>query len=274
MVILSFQGKLECKVTRMLTMKFSRLQFRLCLVSVLLLGQVGFAQSQPNSDAALETLRSRLSQSLEVASQNQLQIISIKPSAMNNMFEVEISTGELLYSDISGEFLFAGDMFKASPAGLENLSSKTRQLRTQAKIAAIPAEEMIIFSPETTKAAITVFTDVDCTYCRALHSDLQKLLDFGIEIRYVAYPRGGEQAGSYKKMISVWCSEDRQKALTQAKNGQNLPSFECDNPVLEHYNLGNEIGISGTPALVLPDGQVIPGYMESERLAALLSLTD
>jgi thiol:disulfide interchange protein DsbC len=131
---------------------------------------------------------------------------------------------------------------------------------------------MIVFKPETTKASITVFTDVDCTYCRALHRDMEKLMELGIEVRYVAYPRGGEMAGSYGKMVSVWCSSDRQKSLTQAKNGQNLPEFDCDNPVLTHYALGNEIGISGTPALVLSSGQVIPGYMDPERLAAMLSI--
>jgi len=258
----------------MLTMKYLKVKFLLCLVSALFINQLGLAQSQSISDAEMETLRIRLSQSLEVASQNQLEIIAVKPSAMTNMFEIEISTGELLYSDITGEFLFAGDMFQAGPAGLENLSSKTRQVRIREKVAAIPADEMIIFAPETTKAAITVFTDVDCTYCRALHRDLEKLNDLGIEVRYVAYPRGGEQAGSYKKMISVWCSDDRHKSLSQAKNGQNLPSFECDNPVLKHYGLGNEIGITGTPAIVLPDGQVVPGYMESDRLAALLAITN
>ena len=99
---------------------------------------------------------------------------------------------------------------------------------------------------------------------------MDKLLELGIEVRYVAYPRGGERASSYQKMISVWCSDDRHKSLTQAKNGQNLPERDCDSPVLEHYGLGNEIGISGTPALVLADGRVIPGYMEAERLAAML----
>ena len=94
----------------------------------------------------------------------------------------------------------------------------------------------------------------------------------GIEIRYLAYPRGGEAAGSYEKMISVWCSPDRHKSLTQAKNGQNLPTRDCETPVLEHYELGNQIGISGTPALIFPDGRLIPGYMDVDRLVAMLAI--
>lgn len=227
---------------------------------------------QAQTAEAPQSLRAKLSQAIEVASQNQLEIISLEPTPLPNIYQVELSTGEILYSDISGDYLFAGDMYQTSSTGLLNLSADKRQLRNLDKLAAVPEDEMIIFTPEETKATITVFTDVDCTYCRALHRDLDTLLSLGIQVRYMAYPRGGESAGSFSKMISVWCSDDRHKSLTQAKNGQNLPERECDNPVLAHYALGNEFGISGTPALVFPDGRVIPGYLEPARLSAMLDL--
>lgn len=219
-----------------------------------------------------QSLRGKLEQAIEVASQNQLQILSISATALPTIFEVELNTGEILYSDISGDYLFAGDMYQTSSGGLLNLSSAKKQERSLEKIAAIPEDEMIIFTPDVTKASITVFTDVDCTYCRKLHSELDQLMAKGIEVRYIAYPRGGQDAASIDKMISVWCSDDRKKSLTQAKNGQNLPAADCDSPVLAHYALGNELGISGTPALIFPDGRVIPGYMDAERLAAMLSI--
>ena len=130
----------------------------------------------------------------------------------------------------------------------------------------------MVCNKDETRATLTVFTDVDCTYCRALHKDVEALVAKGIEVRYLAYPRGGEAAGSYEKMISVWCSQDRHKSLTQAKNGQNLPTRDCETPVLEHYELGNQIGISGTPALIFPDGRLIPGYMDVDRLVAMLAI--
>ena len=163
-------------------------------------------------------------------------------------------------------------MYQTSSGGLLNLSSSKKQERSLEKIAAIPEEEMIIFTPDVIKASITVFTDVDCTYCRKLHSELDDLMAKGIEVRYVAYPRGGIAADSFEKMISVWCSDDRKKSLTQAKNGQNLPAADCDTPIMAHYELGNELGISGTPALIFPDGRVIPGYMDANRLAAMLQI--
>ena len=219
-----------------------------------------------------QSLREKLEVAIEVASQNQLEIVNLNATPLPNIYEVELNTGEVLYSDISGDYLFAGDMYQTTTTGLLNLSAGKRQEKNIEKIAQIPESEMILFTPEVIKASITVFTDVDCTYCRALHRDLDKIMAAGIQVRYVAYPRGGENAESYAKMISVWCSDDRKKTLTQAKNGQNIPESNCDSPVLEQYNLGNELGISGTPALIFPDGRVIPGYLETDRLAAMLNI--
>ena len=220
-----------------------------------------------------QDLADKLKRSVELPSQGQLEIVAIKETPLPQIFEVELNTGELLYSDISGDYLFAGDLYQTTNSGLMNLSSKTRQLRTAERIGAIPEDQMIVYSPEDeTRATLTVFTDVDCTYCRALHKDVEALVAKGIEVRYLAYPRGGQAAGSYEKMISVWCSQDRHKSLTQAKNGQNLPARDCQTPVLEHYELGNQIGISGTPALIFPDGRLIPGYMDVDRLVAMLAI--
>lgn len=245
------------------------------LSTVVLLAIFSSAHGQSPAGAAPvpAELRERLTQSLEVASGNQLQVVNVKNTAMPGIFEVELNTGELLYSSDSGEFLFAGDMYQTSAAGLLNLSANTRQARTLEKIAAIPEQEMIVFAPEgqEARATLTVFTDVDCTYCRALHDDMEDILAQGIRIRYLAYPRGGENAGSFDKMISVWCSDDRHRSLTQAKRGQNLPNRDCESPVLEHYALGNEIGITGTPALVLEDGRLLPGYRDVETLLTLMA---
>ena len=217
-----------------------------------------------------DELRAKLITTLTVATNNAVEIISITETPFIGLVEVELDTGETLFSDRNGEFLVTGDLFSASATGLINLSAATRQLKIVDWIAAVPEDQMIIFTPEETKATITVFTDVDCTYCRKLHGDLEAILDLGIRVRYVAYPRGGEASTAYPKMISVWCSEDRNRSLTQAKNGQNLPARECENHILEHYNLGNKIGISGTPALVLADGTVIPGYLDAQQLAGVV----
>jgi thiol:disulfide interchange protein DsbC len=228
------------------------------------------AQSDTFEEPWAAELRTKLTQTLGAATESDVQVVRISETALAGLVEVELSTGETLFSDREGGYLVTGDLFKASPDGLENLSAAARQGKVAEWIAAVPESEMIIFTPEEKKASITVFTDVDCTFCRKLHGELDAIMALGIQVRYVAYPRGGEASTAYPKMISVWCSDDRNKSLTQAKNGQNLPTRDCETPVLEHYNLGNKIGISGTPALVLEDGTVIPGYLDSQQLAGVV----
>ena len=217
-----------------------------------------------------QTLRNAINTSLGAVTQGQLRVEQVRETPMEGLYEVVMSSGEILLSDRSGQFLIAGELYMTRPEGLVNLTAQTKQLQTKALIDGIPEDQMIIFSPENPRASITVFTDVDCTYCRRLHHDMEAINARGIAVRYVAYPRGGAESTAYPKMISVWCAPDRQRALTQAKNGQNLPERDCQNPVLNHHALGNRIGITGTPAIILPSGQLVPGYMEVDRLSALV----
>lgn len=237
--------------------------------SFCLLSLVPLATAQDvSSEAWAKTLKANLASTLAAATNANIDIVTVKQTPFDGLIEVELSTGERLFTDRKGEYLVTGDLFKAESDGLVNLSAIARQQDIAQWIAAVPESEMVIFEPTTTRATITVFTDVDCAYCRRLHGDLEQNLAQGIRIRYVAYPRGGEASEAYPKMINVWCSDDRNKSLTQAKHGQNIPARDCETPVLKHYNLGNKIGISGTPAIVLQDGTVIPGYLEPAQLAA------
>ncbi len=217
-----------------------------------------------------QTLRDAINTSLGAVTQGQLRVEQVRETPMEGLYEVVMSSGEILLSDRTGQFLIAGELYMTRPEGLVNLTAQTKQLQTKALIDGLPEDQMIIFAPENPKATITVFTDVDCTYCRRLHHDIEAINARGIAVRYVAYPRGGAESSAFPKMISVWCAPDRQRALTQAKNGQNLPERDCQNPVLNHHALGNRIGITGTPAIILPTGQLVPGYMEVDRLSALV----
>ena len=158
---------------------------KLLLIHLIVFGFTAKALSQ--SIAAPHDLVDKLKRSVELPSQGQLEIVAIKETPLPQIFEVELNTGELLYSDISGDYLFAGDLYQTTNSGLMILSSKTRQSRTAQRINAIPEDQMIVYSPiDETKARLTVFTDVDCTYCRALHRDVEALVAKGIEVRYLA----------------------------------------------------------------------------------------
>ena len=130
---------------------------------------------------------------------------------------------------------------------------------------------MIIFKPETSKHFVSVFTDIDCGYCRKLHSEIDQYLAQGITVRYLFFPRAGKGSDSYAKAISVWCADDRQKALTDAKKGDSLAKKTCDNPVDQHMELGEAFGMSGTPMIVTEKGNVLPGYVPAAQLAKILS---
>lgn len=217
-----------------------------------------------------QTLRNAVNSSLGAVTQGQLQVMEVRETPMPDLYELIMSSGEILLSDRSGQFLITGELYMTQAQGLTNLTAQTRQLQVKGWIDDVSEDQMIIFSPENPQATITVFTDVDCTYCRRLHHDVEAINARGIAVRYMAYPRGGADSTAYQKMVSVWCAPDRERAMTQAKNGQNLPERECQNTVLDHHSLGNRIGITGTPAIVLPDGTLVPGYMEVDRLSAMV----
>ena len=131
-------------------------------------------------------------------------------------------------------------------------------------------DSMIVFAPKKVNHTVTVFTDIDCGYCRRLHTDMAGYNDKGIRIRYLFYPRAGIGSESYNKAVSVWCADDRKQAMTQAKAGQPVAPKTCENPVDEHYALGQAMRLQGTPALILESGETVPGYVPPDKLRQAL----
>lgn len=192
-----------------------------------------------------------------------LKITEINKTPLKGLYEV-IMPPQILYVSADAKYVVSGNIIKASTG--ENLTLPQRdKVRAQA-VDMLGEKSMIIFSPKKVKHTVTVFTDIDCTYCRKLHSEIDQYTKLGIKIRYAAFPRAGLGSNSYKKAVSVWCADDRKAAMTKAKLGQSIPSKDCKNPVAEQYKLGEQLGIQGTPALVLESGQVVPGYVPAQRL--------
>lgn len=202
----------------------------------------------------------------------QLPITSVTASQLDGFYEVELANGERLFANASANHFIAGDLFQITDRGLVNLSEGKRDKNRADKIAAVKDEDKIIFSPEMTKARVTVFTDIDCGYCRKLHSQMAGYLEHGIEIQYLAYPRAGIGSNSYNKIVSAWCAKDKQDALTRLKNGEVIAKASCENPVADQFRLGTELGVTGTPALVLESGRIYPGYIEPDQLAGMLGI--
>ncbi len=174
------------------------------------------------------------------------------------------------YISSDGRYLLQGDLIDLESQ--VNLSEASRDEARRAMMSEIPKEHMIIFSPEEVKYSISVFTDVDCTYCRRLHSQIDEYLAEGIEVRYLLYPRNGPRSASWVTAEQVWCSDDRNEALTLAKLDQEFQSRECDaSMVSTHYLMGQDVGLRGTPAIVFENGQLVSGYVPAQRLSEQLA---
>ena len=192
---------------------------------------------------------------------------SIKPSVLPGMYEATFGP-QVIYVSSDGRYMFEGDLYDIK--NRVNLTEVNRQDGRVQIMKDIDPKTMIIYKAENPKHVLNVFTDIDCGYCRKLHSQIAEYNKLGIEIRYLSYPRSGIDTPSYYKAVNVWCSDDRQTAITEAKAGKELPKKSCDNPVKEHMAAARAVGVTGTPSLILENGRMLPGYVEPKRLLQML----
>lgn len=194
---------------------------------------------------------------------------SITPSAIPGLYEVVLG-GQVLYLSEDGRFVVQGEIVNL--ASLDNVTENRRgQLRGKA-IDALGEQNMVVFSPNgPVKHTVTVFTDIDCGYCRKMHTQMEAYNKEGIKVRYLWFPREGIDSESYKKAVAVWCAEDQRTAMTKAKRGENIELKDCPNPVKREYELGQKLGVRGTPSIILENGDMIPGYVSPTQLAQVLA---
>ncbi len=173
------------------------------------------------------------------------------------------------YVSADGRYLLQGDLIDLD--NQVNLSEATRTDSRRELMSKVTDDQVILFSPEEVKYTVSIFTDVDCTYCRRLHGQIDEYMAKGIEIRYLLYPRNGPASKSWNVAEEVWCSADRNEALTMAKLDKSFDTANCDaSNVSASYVVGQQVGLSGTPAIVLADGTLIGGYLPADQLAMRL----
>jgi thiol:disulfide interchange protein DsbC len=196
------------------------------------------------------------------------KVEQLKVTPIPGMYEYTRGT-EIAYVTADGKYAISGDLFDL--AKNDNLTEQHRRELRSKLLAAVPEDQMLIFGPKDPKYTITVFTDVDCAYCRKLHSQIAEYNRLGVRVRYLMYPRTGPNTSSWTKAEQVWCSADRNDALTRAKLGQDLKAKPCaDNPVARTYQLGQDFSLQGTPAIILADGDLLPGYVPPDVLVKQL----
>jgi len=216
-----------------------------------------------DDDAVFEAARTVISGKFEM-----IEPEDVKRSPIDGWYMLQKGS-VIAYVTADGRHLLQGDLIDLETQ--VNLSELSRNGARRDLVATLGEEKAITFVPDEVKYKITVFTDVDCTYCRKLHSEINAYLDQGIEVHYVLYPRNGPASKTWKTSQEVWCADDRGAALTAAKQDRDFESQQCDASMLnEHYALGRDIGLSGTPAIVFEDGTLVGGYVAPAQLAARL----
>lgn len=233
-------------------------------ISLMFLATVLFAGSAL-ADADHEAVLERIGSLVPDA-----EDVTIAETPVPGVLEVRVGS-EVIYMSNDGRYLLQGRMFD-----LETQTDLTDQARTSLRKEAMSKLDdigIISFSPDNPEHNIYVFTDIDCGYCRRMHAQIDEYKEHGIAVHYLLFPRAGPGSGSWAKAEAVWCADDQQDALTIAKLGQEPDRLECDNPVQGQYQLGQEMGVTGTPALLTESGVLIPGFVQAaqlkERLVAL-----
>lgn len=197
-----------------------------------------------------------------------VSVTNINTTPIENLYQVLIGT-DVIYMTADGQFVLKGDLIDIDTRS--NLSEVSRSYARADLLKATNKDEYIEFLADNSEHTLYVFTDVDCGYCQKLHRDVSEYNGSGVTVRYLAYPRAGVASPTYKKMVSIWCSENRQQALTDAKNGVAVADKDCVNTVAEQYALGRQLGIRGTPAIFLEDGTLFPGYVEPSAMLQKLN---
>ena len=215
------------------------------------------------ADAELEAVREKVSSMFDMIDPG-----DIVASPVDGWYMVQ--KGSIVaYVSGDGRFLLQGDLIDLDRG--VNLTELSRNDARRTLMASLKDEDSILFSPAEVKHSVTVFTDIDCTYCRKLHSEIDQYMSQGIAVRYVLYPRNGRRSRAWTTSENVWCSKDRNNALTAAKLDREFETSSCDASMIgRHYQLGQDIGLTGTPAIVTEDGTLIGGYVPAAALSSRL----
>lgn len=199
-----------------------------------------------------------------------LPINFIEESSMPDFYVVNVANNQILYVSKDFKFVLAGEVIALNDGEITSLNDIYENKFIKNIISSIKPNESIDFISSNERFKLKIFTDVSCSYCRLLHSEIDQYLSNGITINYLAFPRDGLDSEVYKDMVSVWCSLDPKDSLNKLKKGENIESKNCKNPVEEHFRKGSLIGITGTPTIILEDGKKFSGYIPANELIKIL----
>jgi len=242
----------------------SRITANYLRLIALLAASIVFSSAQAGDDSAeLEQIRQKVGAMFEM-----IEPEDVNASQVDGWYTIQRGS-VVAYVSADGHYLLQGDLID-----LDNSINLSEVSRTEARrelMATVSDDEVIMFSPVDVKYSVSIFTDVECTYCRRLHGQIEEYMARGIEVRYLLYPRNGPASRAWNTSEDVWCATDRNNALTMAKLDQKFDTATCDSSIVQdHYVIGRDVGLNGTPAIVFDDGTLIGGYLPPDQLEARL----
>lgn len=224
---------------------------------------VAVVPAMADDNAELDLVRQKIGEMFEMIGPE-----DINTSPVDGWYTIQKGS-VVAYVSADGRYLLQGDLIDLDTQ--VNLSEMGRTDARRELMSTVTDDQVIKFSPADIKYSVSIFTDVDCTYCRRLHSQIGEYMAHGIEVRYLLYPRNGPASPSWNTAEEVWCASDRPNALTLAKLDREFETSKCDaSIVLDHYVIGRDVGLNGTPAIVFDDGTLIAGYLPPDQLKARL----
>ena len=196
----------------------------------------------------------------------QFEVSFVDKTPIEGIYQVIIG-GQVIYMTQDARYMIDGNLIDLSTK--KNYTEEAMSVIRLGQIEKLGEDKMVVYTPETIKHTITVITDIDCPYCRRLHSEMDQYMAGGVKVRYIFMPLKGQ--GDYRTTVSVWCAKDQNEALDMAKSGAELEAKDCENPIDEHLKVSKSMGVRGTPAIILQDGSMLPGYVPANKLIAQLA---
>jgi thiol:disulfide interchange protein DsbC len=199
-----------------------------------------------------------------------------RKTPVRGITEVRVNN-EFIYLSEDGRYAFTGHMIDLVDG--TDLTETSQAMETRELIGTYPEDEFVVYparGKELTK--LTIFTDTSCGFCRKMHREVPELQANGVTVRFVPYPRRGLDSRGFRGLRSIWCAEDPVIALNRYIEDRLFPELDdpdkcTGNAVKSGYELGNRIGITGTPLLVFENGEKLKGYKSADKVLDKMNLT-
>ena len=219
-----------------------------------------FTSTSIFADDAIEQLKQKLKIKMPG-----IDITQITKSPVDGLFQV-ISGSQVVYMTKDARYMVDGDLVDLMSK--RNFTEEAKSGMRMASIDSLGEDQMLIYTPKKIEHTVTIITDINCPYCRRLHDEMDEYMKLGVRVRYIFMPLKGQD--DFDKTVSVWCSEDRNLSLDIVKSGGSVESKKCDNPIKQHLALSRKMGVRGTPAIIMEDGTMLPGYVPISKLIVQL----